>query len=201
VSNVNTTIIRNVYVNKTVVVNNTTTNNVSYNGGAGGLAVHPTPAQLAAANQPHLGLTRVQQQHIVQASQDRNLLASVNHGTPAVAAVAKPLSATSRAPNFAPVTAADKAAAPHPMVEPAPLGKPAPAPKAPTVAQPPSHTNVGAPVPAHKTPAMQPSSHPKQPPTHVQPAGVPPPKGKPAAPPPNGKPQAQPEPEKTHAPL
>ena len=34
--NVSSTHITNVYVNKTVIVNNTTVNNVSYNGGAGG---------------------------------------------------------------------------------------------------------------------------------------------------------------------
>src|SRR5271157_2027376 len=52
VSNVSVTNVTNVY-NKTVIVNNTTVNNVSHNGGTGGITARPTPQEEAAANEQH----------------------------------------------------------------------------------------------------------------------------------------------------
>jgi hypothetical protein len=53
---VNTTIIHNTY-NKTVAVNRTTVNNVSFNGGKGGTTAQPTSQEKVggprAARQPH----------------------------------------------------------------------------------------------------------------------------------------------------
>src|SRR5579864_8891754 len=71
----NATNVTNVY-NKTVV-NNVTVNNVSYNGGPGGTAARPTPAELAAARAPHSSATPEQMQHERAASANRSQLASV----------------------------------------------------------------------------------------------------------------------------
>jgi len=84
VNNVSNTTITNTH-NKTVVVN-TTVNNVSYNGGSGGVIAQPTPQELSAAQEQHTPPTALQMQHEHTASTNRALLASVNHGRPAIAA-------------------------------------------------------------------------------------------------------------------
>ena len=85
VTNVNTTIIHNTY-NKTVVVNRTTVNNVSFNGGQGGVTAQPTAQEKLAAAEQHAGLTQQQTEHEHGASQNRELRASFNHGKPTIAA-------------------------------------------------------------------------------------------------------------------
>ncbi|MGB8323352.1 MAG: hypothetical protein WCE52_10370 [Candidatus Acidiferrum sp.] len=89
VTNVNTTVIHNTY-NTTVINNNTTVNRVSYNGGTGGTTAQPTAAEQAAAREPHTPATATQTQHQQAASSNRALLASQNHGNPAIAASQKP---------------------------------------------------------------------------------------------------------------
>jgi hypothetical protein len=79
--------VTNVY-NETVVVNNNV--RTSFNGGSGGLTARATPEQEAAAHEPHVAPTAIQTQHQQTASTNRNLLASENHGHPAIAATAKP---------------------------------------------------------------------------------------------------------------
>ena len=81
--------VTNVY-NKTVIVNKTTINNVSYNGGAGGVAARPTPAEEQAQRERHFPATQVQAQHLQTASTNRQLYESVNHGKPPIAATARP---------------------------------------------------------------------------------------------------------------
>jgi len=88
-TNVNTTVIHNTYVNNTVI-NKTVVNNVSYNGGTGGTMARPTAAEEAAMHEQHVQPTSLQTQHEQMSSKDHSLLASVNHGQPAVAATAKP---------------------------------------------------------------------------------------------------------------
>jgi len=87
VTNVNVTIIHNTYSTK--VVNRTTVNNVSYNGGAGGITARPTAAELAAAHETHIPPTAAQVQHRRVASTNRALLASVNHGRPSPTALSR----------------------------------------------------------------------------------------------------------------
>ena len=84
----NVTNITNVYTK--TVVNNVTINNVSYNGGNGGITAQPTAAQRAAASERHIPPTAEQTQQERAASTNRALLASVNHGKPPIAATSKP---------------------------------------------------------------------------------------------------------------
>jgi hypothetical protein len=65
-------------------------NNVSYNGGVGGVSARPTPAEEAAHRERHFPPSRVQTQHLQTASTNRQLYESVNHGKPPIAATAKP---------------------------------------------------------------------------------------------------------------
>jgi WXXGXW repeat (2 copies) len=87
VTNVNTTVVRNTY---NTTINNTTINRVSFNGGPGGITARPTSQEMAAARQRHIRMTSEQTRHQEAASKDRNLLASMNHGKPDVAATPRP---------------------------------------------------------------------------------------------------------------
>jgi hypothetical protein len=88
VANVNTTVIHNTYVDRTVINNNV--NRTSFNG-AGGIAARPTAGELAAGREQHIAATPVQASHERAAGQDRSNFASVNHGKPANAAMARPM--------------------------------------------------------------------------------------------------------------
>jgi hypothetical protein len=89
VTNVNVTRVTNVY-NERVVVNNTTINRVSYNGGNGGISARPGPQELAAEHEHHEAPIGEQMRHQQAAAQNRELRASVNKGRPTVAATARP---------------------------------------------------------------------------------------------------------------
>jgi hypothetical protein len=89
VTNVSVTNVTNVY-NKTVIVNHTTVNNVSFNGGTGGVKAEPRPEERAAEREHHESPLALQTQHEHMASQNRQNFASENHGRPAVAATARP---------------------------------------------------------------------------------------------------------------
>src|SRR5271156_2912613 len=88
VNNVNVTNITNVY-SKTVI-NETTVNHVSYNGGEGGISARPTAGEETAMHAQHTPATEMQTEHVHAASTNHTLPASVNHGRPAIAATAKP---------------------------------------------------------------------------------------------------------------
>jgi hypothetical protein len=89
VTNVSVTNVTNVY-NKTVIVNNTTVNNVSFNGGTGGVQAQATQQELAAEREQHVATPASQIQHEQLAAQNKQNFANVNQGKPAVAATAKP---------------------------------------------------------------------------------------------------------------
>ncbi len=89
VTNVNVTVVHNVY-NTTVVNNRTTVNRVSYNGGNGGVNARPTREQERAAHERHLPPVQSQVQHLQAARGNRELRASSNHGRPPIAATARP---------------------------------------------------------------------------------------------------------------
>jgi hypothetical protein len=84
----NVTNITNVY-SKTVI-NTTTYNHVSYNGGTGGVNARPNAAEETASHERHTAPTSMQTEHVHAASTNHALLASVNRGRPAIAATAKP---------------------------------------------------------------------------------------------------------------
>jgi hypothetical protein len=88
VNNVTNVQITNVY-SKTVV-NNITVNHVSYVGGPGGLAAQPTADEQRVAHEHHTPATAVQVQHRETAATRPELVASVNHGKPEIAATSKP---------------------------------------------------------------------------------------------------------------
>ncbi|MGB8913008.1 MAG: YXWGXW repeat-containing protein, partial [Candidatus Sulfotelmatobacter sp.] len=121
VMHVNTTVIRNVYVNRTVIVNNNS--HVAFNGGQGGIVARPTPQQESYAHERHTPpvAAQVQQEHA--ASQNRASFARENHGRPAVAATPKPGEFSGRgvvtakaagAPYHAPAMSPKEARAPAP---------------------------------------------------------------------------------------
>ncbi len=87
VSNVNVAVIHNTF--NTRVVNNNVSH-VSFNGGNGGLTARPTAQEEAWGREQHTPPTSFQTQQEHAASTNHELLASVNHGRPAVAATAKP---------------------------------------------------------------------------------------------------------------
>jgi hypothetical protein len=184
--NVNTTVIRTTYVNTTVINNTTIINNnhTSFNGGPNGVAAKPTPQQQAFASQPHLPATPAQQQHEQVAKQDKSNFASVNHGVPAHAAVARPVTSVAQlqhaavpakaAPGAQPYVAHPAAVA-HGTTRPAAAtqaGKPAPA----SPARP--STATRPPQPSPRVEAAAPKS--TAPKTTAPPAAKPPPHPAPA---------------------
>jgi hypothetical protein len=88
VNNFGSVRITNVY-EKTVVIDPGLAR-VSFNGGSGGTTVRPTPEQEAAAHEQHMAALPTQLQQERMASTNKGLLASENHGQPAIAATAKP---------------------------------------------------------------------------------------------------------------
>ncbi len=86
VSNVNIT---NVY-NQTVVINRTTINNVSYNGGPGGVTSRPNAQEAAFQREPRFASTPMQMQHQRLAASTPALFASANGGHPPIAATPNP---------------------------------------------------------------------------------------------------------------
>ena len=85
---VNTTIIHNVYVDRTVIVNGG--NRVSFNGGRGGLSVRPTPGQLQAERQKRFGAIASQRNQERFARDNKANWASENNGRPRYAALQRP---------------------------------------------------------------------------------------------------------------
>ena len=105
---------------------------VSFNGGAGGTTVRPTAEEEAAAHEQHVAALAAQFAHERVASASKALLASENHGRPAIAATVKPgeftgkgvVAAREVAPGAVIPTAKPSAVevSPHPL-EPRPLPK------------------------------------------------------------------------------
>lgn len=85
VLNVNTTVVRNVYVDRTVI-NNVSVSHVSFNG-PGGIRAQASAQELAAAREQHFQTTANQMSHEQAAARDRTQLASVNNGHPGTPAM------------------------------------------------------------------------------------------------------------------
>jgi hypothetical protein len=89
VLDVNTTIIHNTYVDRTVIHNNVDTH-VSYNGGDGGIQAHANADEQRYAQERHTPPSSEQQQHAQAARANPAMRASQNHGAPEIAATSKP---------------------------------------------------------------------------------------------------------------
>ena len=87
VSNVNVTVVHNVY-NTTVV--NRSENHVSYNGGNGGVNERPSSQEEAFSHDQHIPPVAAQNQHVQEARGNPGLRASANHGKPPIAASQRP---------------------------------------------------------------------------------------------------------------
>ncbi len=83
VTNVNVTVIHNVYENRVEERNVT---RVSFNGGPGGIDRRPDQDERRAEHERHVSMTSEQSRHFEAARGDRSFRASVNHGRPEVAA-------------------------------------------------------------------------------------------------------------------
>jgi len=86
VSNVNVTVIHNVYETRVTEVNN----RVSYNGGNGGVEARATAEQERAERERHVGPVAAQTQHVQEARNNPELRASTNQGRPPIAATQRP---------------------------------------------------------------------------------------------------------------
>jgi len=89
VTNVNVTVIHNVYETRVTEVNN----RVSYNGGRGGIEARANAEEERADRERHIGAVEAQTRHVEEARNNRDLRASENHGKP-------PIAATQRANEF-----------------------------------------------------------------------------------------------------
>jgi WXXGXW repeat (2 copies) len=78
---VNSAVIHNTYVDRTVINHETGNRHVSFNG-PGGIETRPTAAEEAAAQNRRLEATPAQRAHEQEARNDRNQHYSVNHGRP-----------------------------------------------------------------------------------------------------------------------
>ena len=100
VTDVNLRIVHNVYRHS--VDNYTPFNRMSYNGGTGGIARQPVPAELAMRHESRIAPLPVQMEHARSAAGDRAQFAGNNRGRPATMALARPLATPYRAPAAAP---------------------------------------------------------------------------------------------------
>jgi hypothetical protein len=88
VVNVNSTVVHNTYIDRSVVVNNRTSNRSSFNG-PGGVNAKPTKQEETAMRESHIKPTSEQTSHQKAASKDKAHFASTNKGRPAIVAVNK----------------------------------------------------------------------------------------------------------------
>jgi hypothetical protein len=88
VVNVNTTIVHNTFVDKTVVVNASVGARASFNG-PGGVVATPTAAERSYASESHVQATSEQVSHEHTASLDKSNFAAANHGRPANPAMSR----------------------------------------------------------------------------------------------------------------
>jgi hypothetical protein len=86
VVNVNRTVIRNTYINRTVIVRNE--NRASFNG-PGGIGARPTHEEMVANRESHIRPTSMQISHEHSAGSNRSNFASENHGRPSMAAMSR----------------------------------------------------------------------------------------------------------------
>ncbi len=103
VMNVNRTFIRNTYIDRTVVRNNTIINDrhVAYSGGPGGINHPPTPQENAWSHEQHMAPNSFQARHEAAAMGNRDFYASRNGGRPQNLAMSRPMGSNARQWNSA----------------------------------------------------------------------------------------------------
>ena len=92
VNNVHNISVTNVYTRP--VVHTAPVSRASFNGGAGGIMARPSPSELSAVHERHVGFTGAQREHQTLAQGNNALRASVNGGRPPIAATARPAAFT-----------------------------------------------------------------------------------------------------------
>jgi len=168
VNNVSVTDIHNVY--NTTVIQSTTVNRVSFNGGTGGISARPTAQDEVAARAKHIPPVAAQTQHAQAAHTNPQQRASVNQGKPAVAATPKPGAFTDHA-----VVPAKAAGAPYKAPDKSAAAKPAASAPAAHPAEPAAHPETNAARPAEPqratpAPAAAETKRAAPEPQHAQPA-------------------------------
>ncbi len=100
VMHVNSNIVHNTYVDRTVVERNTIVNNrhVAFSGGPGGINHPPTAAEQVANHDQHLAATSFQTSHVNSAMNNKASYARNNGGHPHNLAVSRPLAAENHNP-------------------------------------------------------------------------------------------------------
>src|SRR5580658_10461675 len=88
VMHVDTTVVHNTFINRTVV-NTSVVSHASFNGGPGGTTVVATAQERAAEHEEHVQATSEQMSHEHTASMDKSNFASANHGRPANPAMSR----------------------------------------------------------------------------------------------------------------
>lgn len=93
VMRVNPGVVRNVYVDRTIVEHNTIINrdHVAYSGGPHGINHAPGAEERVAMHEQHMQATSFQQQHMQAAQSDHNAYARFNGGRPQNVAAQRPL--------------------------------------------------------------------------------------------------------------
>jgi hypothetical protein len=173
VNNIGNTNVTNVYSR---TVNNVTVNNISYSGGPGGVNARPTPQEQTASRQPRHAATSEQAAQVSGARNQRELLAAVNQGHPAIAATPKPDAFSG--PGVVPARSADhggRASPPPSAARPGPAASP---PAAGQVRQPPSTAEPQRAEPSRHLAEAPPAP----PPRHEEPHGKPKPAEEPPRP-------------------
>ncbi len=92
VMRVNTTVIHNTYIDRTIVERNTIVNDrrVAYSGGPGGIRHDPGSQERMAMHDQHIARTSYQTQYEHAARSDRNSYARINGGRPSTVVVSRP---------------------------------------------------------------------------------------------------------------
>ncbi|HEX9169972.1 MAG TPA: hypothetical protein VF886_13795 [Roseiarcus sp.] len=182
VNNLGAARIANVYSQS--VVNNTTINRTSFNGGAGGVAAKPTSEELLAEREAHVPPTRLQVDHARSASMRSEQFVSTNRGKPTIAATPRP--GEFKGKGVVPARSVQEAPAPGGIAQPEskekpPAGerlvKPEAAPSAPGIEEKPPAAQKpvkpegapNAPRIEEKRPAAERPVRPELPPAQLQP--------------------------------
>src|SRR5205823_4992317 len=88
---------------------------IAYNGGRGGIAVRPHPAEIEAMRAPRIPPMSTQLQHQREAQQNREQFYNVNRGRPAMVAAPRPIAAAQ--PTFTHQTPGNRSGQPETHVQ------------------------------------------------------------------------------------